>query len=49
LNSRKEHESKVETLRQALIDSEKSGNAGSLDFQEVKRKARQKAKLVPGK
>lgn len=43
-----EHEGKVESLRQALIEGEKSGNAGPLDFKEVKRKARRKAKLVPG-
>jgi len=43
-----EHEDKVESLRHALFEGEESGNAGPLDFKEVKRKARKKAKLVPG-
>ena len=43
-----EHESKVETLRQALIEGEESGDAGPLDFKDVKRKARQTAKIVSG-
>jgi len=42
-----EHEDKVEALRQALIEGEESGDAGSLDFSAIKRKARKKAKLVP--
>jgi len=39
-----EHESKVESLRQALIEGEESGNAGPLDFKKVKQKARKKSK-----
>jgi len=41
------HEGKVESLRQALIEGEESGDAGLLDFAEIKRAARKKAKLVP--
>ncbi len=37
-----EHESKVESLRQALVAGEKSGDASTLDFNEIKRKARKK-------
>jgi len=37
-----EHEGKVESLRQALIEGKESGDAGSLDFNEIKRKARKK-------
>ena len=35
-----EHEQKVEALRQALVVGEASGDAGALDFDEVRRKAR---------
>lgn len=38
-----EHEHRVEALRQALIDGEQSGDAGELDMDEVKRKARLRA------
>jgi len=41
-----EHEDKVETLRQALIDGEESGDAGSLDFADIKRAARKKETLA---
>lgn len=34
------HEQRVVTLRQALIEGEDSGDAGELDMNEVKRKAR---------
>jgi len=35
-----EHEQKVEALRQALIEGEISGDAGALDFGEIRREAR---------
>lgn len=38
-----EHEQKVEALRQALIEGEASGDAGPLDFGEIKREARRRA------
>ncbi len=38
-----EHEQKVAALRQALIEGEESGDAGELDFAEIRRKAREKA------
>jgi antitoxin ParD1/3/4 len=38
-----EYEQKLGTLRQALIDGEKSGTAGKLDMNKIKRKARRKA------
>lgn len=40
-----EHEQKVEALRQALIDGEASGDAGPLDFDQIKRAARKQAGL----
>lgn len=43
----KEAGSKLEALRQALIDGEKSGSAGKLDMSEIKRQARRKAGLNP--
>ena len=43
-----EHEGKVEALRRALVDGEQSGDAGSLDFAEIRRAARQQAGLSPG-
>jgi antitoxin ParD1/3/4 len=42
-----EHERKVEALRQALIEGEESGDAGALDFAEIRRKARAQAGLAP--
>ncbi len=41
-----EHEQKVEALRQALIDGEASGDAGHLDFHQIKRAARNQAGLT---
>ena len=41
-----EHEQKVEALRQALIDGEASGDAGSLDFDQIRRAARKQAVLT---
>ncbi len=43
-----EHEQKVEALRQALIEGEASGDAGPLDFDEIRREARKRAGLAPG-
>lgn len=40
-----EHEQRVEALRQALIDGEASGDAGTLDFNEIRREARKQAGL----
>ena len=40
-----EREQKLEALRQALIDGEKSGDAGPLDMEEIIREARQEAGL----
>jgi antitoxin ParD1/3/4 len=39
-----EHEQKINALRQALIDGEKSGDAGELDMDDIKRMARRRAK-----
>lgn len=38
-----EYENTAEVLRQALIEGEKSGDAGRLDMESVKQKARMKA------
>ena len=38
-----EHESKVEALRRALLEGEASGDAGPLDFDEIRRDARRRA------
>lgn len=35
-----EYEGKVESLRRALIEGEKSGDAGTLDFEKIMREAR---------
>jgi antitoxin ParD1/3/4 len=43
-----EHELKVEALRQALVDGEASGDAGALDFGEIRREARKRAGLSSG-
>lgn len=37
-----EHEQKIGALRQALIDGENSGDAGELDMNEIKSKARRR-------
>lgn len=42
-----EHERKVEALRQALMEGEASGDAGELDFAEIRRKARAQAGFAP--
>ena len=42
-----EHEQKVEALRRALIDGEASGDAGPLDFGDIRRAARKQAGLAP--
>ena len=39
-----EHEQKIGALQQALIDGEKSGDAGELDMDDIKKKARRRAK-----
>lgn len=36
-----ERETRLETLRAALIEGEKSGPAGALDMEQIKQKARQ--------
>jgi antitoxin ParD1/3/4 len=36
-----------QALIQALIEGEQSGSAGKLDMEEIKRKARQRAGLIP--
>ena len=41
-----EHEQKVQALRQALIEGEKSGDAGALNMAAIRRKARRKAGLT---
>ncbi len=39
-----EHERKIRTLRQALIDGENSGDAGTLDIKRIKTKARRQTR-----
>ncbi len=39
-----EYEQKIGTLRQALIDGEASGDAGELDMDDIKSKARRRTK-----
>ena len=41
-----EHEQKVEALRQALLEGKASGDAGSLDFEKIKREARARVGLT---
>jgi antitoxin ParD1/3/4 len=41
-----EHEQKVEALRQALVEGEASGDAGALDFGEIRRAARKRSGLA---
>ncbi len=38
---------KIQALRQALIDGEKSGGAGKLDMEAIRRKAKQRVGLIP--
>lgn len=42
-----EHEQRMEALRQALIVGEESGDAGELDMEAIRRKARHQARLTP--
>jgi antitoxin ParD1/3/4 len=39
-----EHEQKIGALRQALIDGETSGDAGELDMEAIKSRARRRAR-----
>jgi antitoxin ParD1/3/4 len=39
-----EHEQKIGALRQALIDGENSGDAGELDMEAIKSRARRRAR-----
>jgi antitoxin ParD1/3/4 len=41
-----EREQKLGALRRALVDGENSGDAGELDMNEIKRKARRRTKPV---
>ena len=41
-----EHEQKVETLRQALIEGEQSGDAGPIDVARINQKGRKKARAA---
>jgi antitoxin ParD1/3/4 len=41
-----EHEQRIGTVRQALIDGENSGDAGELDMKDIKRKARRRVKRL---
>lgn len=42
-----ENTGKIQALRQALIDGEKSGDAGKLDMEAIRRKAKQRVGLIP--
>lgn len=42
-----DYQDKHEDLIRALIEGEESGNAGKLDMEEIKRKARRRAGLIP--
>ena len=42
-----ERETRLQALRQALIEGEKSGVAGPLDMEKIKRQAREAAGLAP--
>lgn len=42
-----EHEAGMRALRQALIEGEQSGNAGPLDIENIKQRARREAGLAP--
>ena len=41
-----EHEQRVEALRRALREGAASGNAGALDFDEIRREARKQAGIA---
>ncbi|CAN5353463.1 hypothetical protein BH24PSE2_BH24PSE2_19990 [soil metagenome] len=41
-----EHEQKIGALRQALIDGESSGDAGELNMDDIKSKARRQAQQI---
>ena len=41
-----EHEQRIGTVRQALIDGENSGDAGELDMKDIKRKARRRVRAT---
>lgn len=43
-----EHEQRIGTLRQALIDGEKSGDAGELDMTNIKSRARSRHQAACG-
>ena len=42
-----EREQKISALRQALIEGEESGDAGELDMEAIRRKAKKKVGLIP--
>lgn len=42
-----ESETRLEALRRALIEGEESGDAGPLDFDKIRRGARERAGLAP--
>ena len=42
-----EQEQKLQALRKALIEGEESGDAGELDMEAIRRKAKKKAGLIP--
>ena len=42
-----ENRNKIQALRQALIEGEKSGDAGELDMEAIRRKAKQRVGLIP--
>jgi len=39
-----EHEQRINAVRQALIEGEKSGDAGELNMKDIKRKERRRAR-----
>lgn len=42
-----EREQKISALRQALIEGEESGDAGELDMEAIRQKAKKKVGLIP--
>ena len=42
-----ENTGKIQALRQALIDGEKSGDAGELNMEAIRRKAKKRVGLIP--